>query len=135
MEKDIFFNGKYLVVYPSGVCQWVFINRKDLIPKLHELIGCSCIDYVHSSISGVVFWVDDLGKMSFHRLPINVLASKFYVGTQYGDPIVGTVVIGSELVDPESKYGEHDFFPLTKVGAYVLGRTLGIQLEEVPGHE
>ena len=133
MEKDIFFNGKYLVVYPSGVCQWVSIDRKDLIPKLHELIGC-CIDYVHSQIPGVAFWVDDLGKMYDQPLPINVLASKLYAGTQYGDPIVGTVVIGSELVDPESEYGERDFFPLTKVGAYVVGRTLGVQLEEVPGH-
>lgn len=134
MEKDIFFNGKYLVIYPSGVCQWVAIDRKDLIPKLHELIGCSSLDYVHSMLSGVTFWVDDLGKMYDQPLPINVLASKLYAGTQHGDPIVGTVVIGSELVDPESEYGERDFFPLTKVGAYVLCRRLCIQLEEVPGH-
>lgn len=134
MKNDIFFNGKYLVVYPSGVCQWVEIPRKELIRKLHDLIGCSCIDCVHSMIPGVVFWVDDLGKMYDLPLPINVLASKLYAGTQYGDPIVGTVVIGSELVDPESEYGEHDLFPLTKVAAYVLGRILGVHLEEVPGH-
>lgn len=134
MEKDIFFNGKYLVIYPSGVCHWVDIPRDKLIESLHFLIDCSSLDYVHSFIPGVAFWVVDLGKMYDQPLPINVLASKLYAGTQHGDPIVGTVVIGSELVDPESEYGEHDFFPLTKVGAYVLGRSLGIQLEEVPGH-
>ena len=131
---DIFFNGKYLVIYPSGAMQWVSIDRNELIPRLHDLIDCAWLEYVHSFIPGVAFWVDDTGKLYADPLPVNKLASKLYRGSAFGDPIVGTVVIGSELVDPESELLEHDFFPLAKVAAYVLGRHLGVQLEEVPGH-
>ena len=38
--------------------------------------------------------VDDMGKVSDPPKRINPLASMFYPGTNYGDPIVGDVLLG-----------------------------------------
>ena len=60
--------------------------------KIHELIGCQYYELV--SIKGdCYFIVDELGKVCKPPKEINRKASLFYPGTNFGDPIVGDVII------------------------------------------
>lgn len=129
---------KYLRIDPSGEIKWIELERlpryNDIfcgasaidIADLYPVIGCDCVEMVHSWIDGIVFFVDECGKIKDPPQALNPIASCLYAGTAYGDPIVGPVVLFSlRCTEP---YGEHDIFPLTDSQLSVLSLALGVQL-------
>lgn len=100
---------RYLVLDPDGSFRWIETDRQHLGAAFRKAIGCEWLEHVTLPF-GFCCVVDECGKIKEDPQPINPLASMFYPGTQYGDPLVGSVVfcrIG--LVD-----GESDWVPLTK---------------------
>ena len=102
------------------------INRFN--EHIYKLISADCYEPVYI-FSDLIMLVDECGK--FTGKPINIRASQFYPGTQYGDPIVGDVVICSTksvvtLMPDGECIRECDFGPLGPVYSALLADRLGI---------
>lgn len=131
---------KYLKIDPSGELSWIELERKprhdDIfcgaeslsIFDLYPVIGCSCVEMVRSRIRGVVFMVDEFGKIKTPMQPLNLLASKLYAGAPYGDMIHGPVVLFS--LRPAPPIGEQDLFPLTQNELNLVSVCLGVKIPE-----
>lgn len=114
---------KYLVLYPDGDMRWIHCQREDMCKCFRESIGCDTLENVTLPY-GFCCVVDESGKMKDPPQPFNELASRFYPGTPYGDPLVGPVVfcrIG--LID-----GEHDWVPLTAMDLAIIELITGKQV-------
>lgn len=99
---------KYLVLFPDGSFRWIHTQHEHIASVFREVIGCEWLENVTLPY-GFCCVVDECGKIKQNPQPFNPLASRFYPGTYFGDPIVGPVVfcrIG--FVD-----GESDWVPVT----------------------
>lgn len=122
----------YLVIEPSGDMRWERIDHSNLLDRLHQIIGCRCIEQVNSILDGISLIVDDSGKIKSPAKAFNRTASPLYAGYIIGDDsIVGTVVLASVRVDPESPYHEHDLFGLD-IFDYLLLRQSGFKVPPRP---
>lgn len=131
---------KYLKIDPSGELSWIELERLPrydeiyngaealVVRDLYPVIGCSCVEMVRSRIPGVVFMVDESGKIKTPMQPLNPLASKLYAGAPYGDMIYGPVVLFS--LRPTPPIGEQDLFPLTKNELNLVSVCLGVKIPE-----
>lgn len=101
----------YLVLEPDGELHWIQVtDRKYLAAAFRKAIGCDWLEHVHLPF-GFGCVVDECGKIKLKPQPINPLASRFYPGTDFGDPLVGSVIfVRIELID-----GESDWAPLHDV--------------------
>ncbi len=129
---------KYLKIDPSGELSWIELERcarhnkfylgaESLdVRDLYPVIGCSCVEMVCSRIRGVVFMVDESGKIKDPMQPLNPLASKLYAGAPYGDMIHGPVVLFS--LRPTPPIGEQDLFPLTQNELNLVSVCLGVKI-------
>lgn len=138
---------KYLCIEPSGEIHWIDLDRRAwhdaiycgaegiCLSDLYPVIGCSCVELVQSRLSGIVFVVDESGKIKDPMQPFNPLASRFYAGSAFGDFIHGPAVFFSLQLDP-SLY-EYDLFPLSPAQESEIEFVLGYQLpaKEDPDHE
>lgn len=131
---------KYLRIDPSGEISWIELERRPRhgpvyggdegisLSDLYSVIGCTCVEQVRSIIRDVVFFVDECGKIKDPPQALNPLASRLYVGSAYGDPIVGPVVVFAlRRTEP---YGEQDIFPLSDHQLSLLSLCLGVKLPE-----
>lgn len=98
----------YLVLEPDGELHWIQVtDRKFLGAAFRHVIGTEWLEHV-SLPFGFDCVVDEVGKVRQDPQPLNPLASRFYPGTDFGDPLVGPVVfVRIALID-----GEHDWAPL-----------------------
>lgn len=113
--------GKYLVMEPSGSMRWEEIDRARILGRLHEIIDCNCVEQVRTVIHNLVLIVDESGRIKTPPKEHNDLASCLYLGWILGsDNIVGTAVLASLEVDPESEYGEMDWFPVNELHQQIL---------------
>lgn len=129
---------KYLRIDPSGEITWIELERLPRydeiycgaeavsILDLHPVIGCDCVEMVRSVIPGIVFFVDESGRIKDPPQALNPLVSRLYAGTAYGDPIVGPAVLFA--VRRTEPYGEEDIFPLSESQLSILSLALGVQL-------
>ncbi len=115
---------KYLVIYPSGLMQWVELERKPryddiyngepalCLNDIRKVIGCDWLDQVGTVVPGVVMMVDEVGKVLPQPKAHNELASRLYAGwvPEKHDDICGTVVLFG--LRRTGVYGELDIFPL-----------------------
>lgn len=97
---------------------------------IYKLIAADFYEAVYI-FSDLIMLVDECGKLT--GKPINIRASQFYRGTQYGDPIVGDVVICSTksvvtLMPDGECIRECDFGPLGPVYSALLADLLGITI-------
>lgn len=121
---------KYLVFEPDGSMRWEEIDRARLLQGLHKIINCDCVEQVRTVINNLVLIVDESGRIKTPPKEHNDLASCLYLGWILGsDNIVGTAVLASLEVDPESEYGELDWFPVNDQHQQML-KSLGIELPE-----
>lgn len=116
---------RYLVLDPDGSFRWIETTRDKLAASFRAAIGCDWLENVTLPY-GFCCVVDECGKIKEPQQPLNPLASLFYPGIQYGDPLVGPVVfckIG--LVDDES-----DWVPLEPLDLAIIelitGRSIPI---------
>lgn len=132
----------YLCVYPNGELRWIPLERvvryddfydgeeAILLRDLYPVIGCDCVEQVYTNISGVVMMVDESGKIKDPPQALNPLASRFYGGTPFGDPIVGPAVfMALKRVEPLM---ELDCYPLCPVQECFVEAVLGKPLPPKP---
>lgn len=116
---------KYLVLDPNGCFHWIEVDRESMSDEFRKAIGCDWLENVYLQY-GFCIVVDECGKIKQNPQPLNPLASMFYPGTLYGDPIVGPVVfVRIGLVD-----GESDWCPLTKRDLTLISLITGKEVPE-----
>lgn len=128
----------HLMIYPSGELRWVEIERKPYKwiegegldqDRLHELIGCDCLEQVRTVLENIVLVIDESGKVKSPPQPHNEVASKLYLGYIQGmDDIVGPALVCS--LSPIEPYGELDWSPLAPVDLARLSLFLGVKLPD-----
>lgn len=98
----------YLVLDPDGHLHWIQVpDRRQLVASFRKAIGTEWLEHV-SLPYGLSCVVDEVGRIKDPPQPFNPLASRFYPGTPFGDPLVGPVVFCRvDLVD-----GEYDWTTL-----------------------
>lgn len=97
----------YLVLYPDGHMEWISTEHSQICEAFRKAIGCDWLENVTLPY-GFCCVVDEVGKVKQNPQQLNPLASRFYPGTRFGDPLVGPVVFCRiDLVD-----GESDWCPL-----------------------
>ena len=132
----------YLCVYPNGELRWIPLERvvrydafydgeeTILLSDLYPVIGCNCVEQVHTKIPGIVMMVDECGKIKDPPQVLNPLASRFYAGTPFGDPIVGPAVfMALKRVEPLM---ELDNYPLSPAQVDLVEAVLGKPLPPMP---
>lgn len=119
---------KYLVVYPSGELRWVEIPETDRIHRMHEVIGCSCVEQVRTVFPDICLVIDESGKIKSPPQEHNELASSLYHGYLVGaDDIVGpAILVGLHRVGP---YHELDWCPLNEQQLSLLSLVFGLPIE------
>lgn len=95
---------KHLLIHPSGDLEWVELDRQRKYNDIYEgeyaynlhqiddLLGSDLFENVYSVIPGVVFLVDESGKLKNPPKQHNELASRLYGGYRFGDNIVGSAL-------------------------------------------
>lgn len=119
----------YLVLYPDGSMKWIYTSHDSMCKAFYEAIGCDCLENVYLPY-GFCCIVDESGKIKENPQPLNPLASRFYPGSMYGDPLVGPVVFCRiDLVD-----GESDWCPLLdhQIGIIELITGMTVPLLDIP---
>lgn len=111
---------KYLVLFPDGSMRWLHTDRDNMYSAFREVIGCDCLESVMFPL-GFCCMVDESGKVKTKPQPINPLASRFYSGTAYGDPLVGPVVF-FRIGRVE---GEYDCVPLSDRELHIIEAIIG----------
>lgn len=120
---------KFHVIYPSGEIRLEEINRAYLLDRMHEIIGCDCLEQVRTIVPGLVMIVDESGKIKDPPQDHNELASLLYMGYLKGpDDICGPAILAS--LQPSGPYDEMDWFPITHFHYTVL-HMMGYELPEV----
>lgn len=128
----------HLMIYPSGELRWVEIER---VPydwtdgegldhkRIHQLIGCDCLEQVRTVLPNIVLVIDESGKLKSPPQAHNELASRLYYGYQVGmDNIVGPALVCSlRCTEP---YGELDWFELSPADLARLSLFLGVELPD-----
>jgi len=103
---------KYWVIVPCGDVNQVTIDRAQLLDRMHEVIGCDCLEQVRTIIPGLCMIVDESGKIKTPPQEFNPVASMLYWGWLRGnDPIVGPAILVS--LQPVPPLDEMDWFPIT----------------------
>lgn len=116
---------KYLVLDPDGTFHWIDVCRESMCDSFRNAIGCDWLEKVTLPY-GFNIVVDECGKIKQNPQPLNLLASRFYPGSLYGDPIVGPVVfVRIGLVN-----GESDWCPLTERDLNLISLITGEELPE-----
>ena len=89
---------KFILIKTDNSITTVDIEDDKLLDKCYEFLECEFIEVVSINRTDVLI-VDDSGKLKDKE--VNAIASCFYPGTVYGDPIVGHALLcrrnGSEL--------------------------------------
>lgn len=123
---------KNLVIYPSGKLEWIELDydrRYDDIyegsyaydlEQLYRIIGCDCVEQVSSFLPGIVFLIDESGKIKTPAKAHNELVSRLYGGYYFGDNIVGPAIFFKQ-VGP-------NLCPLNSVDEAKLSLALGVPL-------
>lgn len=129
---------KHLMIYPSGELRWVEIDRKPYewiegdgldLSRLHELIGCSCLEQVRTVLPDIVLVIDESGKLKSPPQAHNELASRLYLGYINGmDDIVGPALVCS--LRPCEPYGELDWSVLSPADIARLSLFLGVAIPD-----
>ena len=125
---------KHLLIHPSGEMEWVELDRERRYDDIYEgeyaydlnqidgLIGTDLFENVYSIIPGVVFLIDESGKLKSPPKQHNELASRLYGGYRFGDNIVGNALFfrleGSSLA------------PLTLADEARISLVLGVVLPD-----
>lgn len=81
---------KFILIKTDNSITTVDIEDDKLLDKCHELLECECIEVVSINRTDVLI-VDESGKLKDKE--VNAIASCFYPGTDYGDPIVGHALL------------------------------------------
>lgn len=119
---------KYLVIQTDGKLRWEEIPRDYLLDRLHEIIGCSCVEQVRTIVTNIVMIVDESGRIKNPPQQHNALASTLYYGWITGmDDIVGPAVLAE--LRPVGPYQELDWFPLRPINLVLLS-SLGFEIPE-----
>lgn len=122
-------NERYLVVYPSGKVEFQEIQRENMLDRLHEIIGCSCVEQVRTVVPGLVMIVDESGRIKEPPQEHNEFASRFYYGFLCGaDDIVGPAVFANLV--PAPPYNELDWAPLWRSQIRIVFAVLGMPIPE-----
>ena len=116
----------YLVLETSGDLHWIEVpDRRQLAASFRKAIGCEWLEHVTLPY-GFGCVVDECGKIKSDPQPFNPLASRFYPGTAFGDPLVGPVVfVRIGLVD-----GESDWVPLQEEDLRRISLMIGKEIPE-----
>ena len=93
-----------------GLTHGNHLNLNDL----HDALNCSWIENV-ACRDGFMLLVDEVGKCYDKPKPVNSRASIFYLGSYYGDVIVGDALIGHRAIRVVDDDPVFDFCPLTPV--------------------
>lgn len=131
---------KYLVIHPSGVLEWVELERAPRDGPVYDgaaalsnddirkIVGCSWLEQVHTTVPGVVMMIDETGKLLPRPKAHNELASRLYAGWEpYRiDDIRGTAVLFA--LRPCNEIGELDIFPLSNVQLAAVAKKMQVEL-------
>ena len=128
----------HLMIYPSGELRWVQIERKPYKfidgegldqDRIHQLIGCDCLEQVRTVLANIVLVVDESGRIKDPPQQHNMFASRLYYGYLAGmDDIVGPALVCS--LRPTESYGEMDWGPLSKSDLLRLSLALGLNIPD-----
>lgn len=95
VDKEVVHSNTFLLLKANGEISRVTLpigDAEQFNSRVHELLKCTYYELV--SIKGDCYFIEDeLGKVCAEPKPINKKASLFYHGTNFGDPIVGDVII------------------------------------------
>lgn len=120
----------YLLIEPNGNLRWIrLLTGCCFCAQMYDYIGCSCVEMVRTVLPDIVIFVDECGKIKDPPQPYAPLASKLYLGSQFGDPIVGPVIV-CKLV-PVGPYLELDCVPLSPADLARLSLFLGVPIPEI----
>ena len=79
---------KFLLSHTNGTVFALELDRDNLFSEFKKLTDINWVEHVVLS-NGLSVLIDVHGKFYDEPLEVNLLASMFYPGTPYGDPIVG----------------------------------------------
>lgn len=132
---------RHLLISPSGEISWIDLERRpdygpvylgDLaldLDQIHGVLGCSCVEQVHTVLPNIVLVIDDSGKVKDPPQPHNELASRLYYGYQVGmDDICGPAIV--MRLRRSGPYGDVDWGPLDPADLAKLSLFLGVALPE-----
>lgn len=133
---------KYLVIYPSGLMQWVELERKPrydgiyngepalCLSDIREVIGCDWLEQVRTIFPGIVMMVDEVGKVLPQPKAHNELASRLYGGwvPEKHDDICGTAVLFG--LRRTGVYGELDIFPLLPSQVQIIATQMRVPVPQ-----
>lgn len=131
---------KYLVIYPSGLMQWVELERKPCydgiyngeetlsLDDIRKIVDCKWLEQVQTVIPGVVMMIDEVGKVLPQPKAHNELASRLYAGWTPVklDDIRGTAVLFS--LRPCNALGELDIFPLEPIDEVLVAQQMRVPI-------
>lgn len=116
---------KYLVIEPSGGLRWEEFDSAHWFPRLYEVIGCVCVEQVHTVFPGICILIDESGRIKDPPQQHNELASRLYAGWLWGsDDIVGSAVVVA--LRPVGPLMELDWGPLDPPELARLSLYLGV---------
>ena len=117
---------RYLVLHPDGSMKWVETERRNLCKTFYDAIGCDDLENVRLWPLNFCCIVDGCGKVKANPQPLNPYASALYLGSYFGDPLVGPVVfVRIELVD-----GDPDWVPLRAEDLHSIEIVTGLKVPE-----
>ena len=96
VDGEVVHSSTFLLLKANGEISRVTLplgDAESFNSAVHELISCQYYELV-SIHQEFLFIVDELGKVSSPVKTVNKKASQFYPGTNFGDPLVGDVLIG-----------------------------------------
>lgn len=125
---------KHLLIHPSGNMEWVELDRERKYDDIYEgeygydldqidnMLQSDLFENVFSVLPGVVFLVDESGKIKDPPKEHNELASRLYGGYRFGDNIVGPALF-FRLEGP-------NLVPLSSADEARISLFLGVQLPD-----
>lgn len=131
---------KYLVIYPSGIMQWVELERKPCyddvyngeatlnLDDIRKIVGCDWLEQVRTVVPDVVMFVDEVGKVLPEPKAHNELASRLYAGWEPVklDDIRGTAILFG--LRPTGPYNELDIFPLEPIQEVLVAHQMRVPI-------
>lgn len=86
---------EFLVVPVSGNPYVLQLeDHDDLLDQAHQIIGCRGVEFVRCG--SYIMLIDEVGPVYHPPLPVNGVASTLYPGSDFGDMIHGTAIIGKQ---------------------------------------
>lgn len=131
--------GYYLVLEPDCSMHWELIEHENCLDRLYEIIGCDCVESVHTVEPDLLMIIDESGRIKNPPQSHNRAASNFYLGwlRMRCAPwdIVGTVVF-AQLVPVGNCYGEMTWGPVDDDGLIeFVADMIGCELPPRPDRE